>query len=258
MSEETAPVEGGAPQEAAPTADPFAEKAKAAGWKPLEEFDGDPEAWVDAKEFVKRAPLYEKNHKLKRELAELKNALHEVKGHISKVSESAYKKAIADLEARRDEAIDLGDKEQVREIDKAIREAEAIKAPVEAVHPAIADWEKKNGEWFYADKEISAFGMARAQAYLAQHPNDFEGAMEVMEKDIKRAFPEKFEKTNPKRKEPPPVETGGNSPAGRTFGESDLTDEQRKVMKTFVRQGIMTKEDYIKELATSGLIGGRK
>lgn len=255
MTTEAAPAEGEG-QSSAP--DPAIEKAAAAGWKPLEEFQGDPEAWVDAKEFIKRAPLYEKNHKLKRELAELKTTLHEVKGHISKVSEAAYNRAVADLTARRDEAIDNGDREQVREIDKEIKAAEAMIAPVNTVHPAIAEWEKANGEWFYKDAEISDFGLAHAQTYLNRHPNDFAGAMESMEKAVKRAFPEKFEKSNPARKAPPAVETGGAPGAKRTFGKSDLNEEQRNVMKRFVRMGVMTEDDYIKDLAESGQIGGKK
>lgn len=253
-TEATAPTEG--QEQTAP--DPAIEKAMAAGWRPLEEFQGDPEAWVDAKEFIKRAPLYEKNHKLKRELADMKATLHEVKGHISKVSEAAYNRAVADLTARRDEAIDNGDREQVREIDKEIKAAEAMKTPVDNVHPAIMAWEKENGEWFYKDAEISDFGLAHAQTYLNRNPNDFAGAMESMEKAVKRAFPEKFEKTNPARKAPPAVETGGALGTKRTFGKSDLSDEQRKVMGKFVRMGIMTEDDYIKDLAESGQIGGKK
>lgn len=253
-TEATAPTEG--QDNTAP--DPIAEKAMAAGWRPLEEFQGDPEAWVDAKEFIKRAPLYEKNHKLKRELADMKATLHEVKGHISKVSEAAYNRAVADLTARRDEAIDNGDREQVREIDKEIKAAEAMKTPVDNVHPAVMAWEKENGEWFYKDAEISDFGLAHAQTYLNRNPNDFAGAMESMEKAVKRAFPEKFEKTNPARKAPPAVETGRALGAKRTFGKSDLSDEQRKVMSKFVRMGIMSEDDYIKDLAESGQIGGKK
>jgi hypothetical protein len=235
--------------------DPFIEKATAAGWKPLDQYDGDPDRWVDAKEFIGRAPLYEQNHKLKKEIADLKNIVHEVKGHISKVSEAAYNKAVADLQAQRDDAIDAGDKNQVKEIDKALKEAESIKAPVTDTHPDIKSWENENGSWFYADKEISGFGLAFAQNYLAGKPNDFKGAMEAMEQAIKRAYPEKFED---KRKQPPAVEGGSRGTGKKTFTKSDLDDEQRKVMSKFVRQGIMTEEDYIKELADSGLLGGKK
>lgn len=251
MSEENKPEEG------KELVDPFIEKATAAGWRPFEEYEGDPEAWVDAKEFVKRAPLYEKNHKLKREIADLKTTLHEVKGHITKVSQAAYNKAVADLTAQRDEAIDNGDRAAVKELDKQIKEAEAIKVPVDTVHPAIKEWEAKNGEWFYADPELSEFGLAYAKSYLARNHDDFAGAMEAMEKRIKQAFPEKFENT--KRKTPATVEAGGySSSTKKAYTKADLNDEQRQVMNRFVRQGVMSEEEYIKELADSGILGGKK
>lgn len=240
---------------------PLVDKAKASGWKPLEEFEGDPDQWVDAKEFIGRAPLFEKNHKLKKELNELKNTLHEVKTHISKVSQAAYNKAVADLTAQRDMAIDDGDKDQVKAIDKAIKEAESIKVVVDNVHPAIKAWEADNGTWFYANPEISEFGMAYANSYLSRKPGDFEGAIEAMDKALRKAYPENYEQKAPvqdKRKDPPAVESGKRGDVKKAFTKSDLDDEQRKVMNTFVRQGIMSEEEYIKELADSGIIGGKK
>jgi hypothetical protein len=241
------------------TPDPFEEKARPKGWRPIDEWEGDPEEWVDAKEFVKRAPLYEKNHKLKKEVNELKSTIHEVKGYISTVAEASYKRAMAELTAQRDAAIEDGDKEQIREIDKAMKDAESMKAPVDNVHPSIRDWEKENGDWFYADKEISGFGMAYATNYLNTHPNDFDGALKAMESAVKKAFPDKFETKPDKKKDPPAVEAGGKTPQGtKTYTKADLDDEARKVMTKFVRQGLMTEEEYIKGLVDSGAIGGKK
>lgn len=238
--------------------DPHIEKATAAGWKPLDQYEGDPDRWVDAKEFIGRAPLYESNHKLKKEISELKGTIHEVKGYIAKVSESAYNKAVADLNAQRDEAIEYGNKEQVKELDKALKAAEATKPAIDNVHPAIKEWESQNGEWFYADKEISGFGLAFAQNYLNGNPGNFAGAMESMDKALRKAYPDKYEVKQDKRKDTPSVEAGGRSGGKKTFTESDLDEESRKVMNKFVRQGLMTKEEYIKELADSGILGGKK
>lgn len=238
--------------------DKYAEKAKALGWRPQEEYEGDPEEWVDAKEFVKRKPLYDKNHKLDKKVKDLEKTVHDLTNHLGKVSEVAYKKAIADLEARRDEAIDLGDRQQVKEIDKAIKEVEAVKpenAP--AVDPALKEWEAENGKWFYADEEITTFGIAHCQTYFTRNPGKtWEDALPGMEKAIKKAFPEKFE--NPKRKDPPPVETGGSHGGKKTFTRSDLNEEQRKVLSRFVRQGVMSEEEYIKGLVEIGELGGKK
>jgi hypothetical protein len=238
--------------------DPFTEKASKAGWRPLEEYDGDPEEWVDAKEFVKRAPLYEQMRKLKKENKEVKTTLHEVKGYITKVSQAAYNKAVADLTAQRDEAIDNGDRQQVHEIDKAIKDAEAIKVPIDNVHPAITSWEKENGEWFYADEKIVKFGKAYARNYLEDNPDDMAGALEAMEGAIKVKFPEKFQKPQDKRKDPPAVEGGKRGDGKKTYTSADLDDEARRVMRGFVRNGVMTEEEYIKGLVDSGAFGGKK
>lgn len=236
--------------------DPIVEKAKAAGWRPLEEFEGDQEQWVDAKEFVKRTPLYEKNHKLKRELADLKATVHEMKQHITKVTEATRNKTIAELNAKRDEAIDLGDRDQVKEIDKEIKKAEAITVEEDNVHPAIKAWISEN-EWFNKDDEMNAFAVGHNDTIAKRNPNmSIEESLEKTLEAVKKAFPDKFE--NPKRKNPPAVETGGNGQGKKTFTKSDLNDEQRKVMNKFVRQGIMTEDDYIKELADSGILGGKK
>lgn len=237
--------------------DPIADKAREAGWKPLEEFEGDPDQWVDAKEFVGRAPLYDKNRKLKKEINDLKATIHEVKGHINKVSEAAYNKAMRELSEKRDEAIEMGDEDQVKVIDKAITEAAATK-PTAEPHPAIKEWEAENGKWFYEDPEITAFGMALAQGHLQRNPEDYPGAMAAMDKALRKAYPDKYETPPDKRKDPPAVESGGKGNTKKTFTKSDLNDEQRQVMNRFVRQGVMSEEEYIKELADSGIIGGRK
>lgn len=237
-------------------ASPFIDKAKAAGWRPKEEYEGDPEAWIDAEEFVKRAPLYEKNRKLKKELSDVKNVLHEVKGHISKVSEAAYNRAMADLIAKRDEAIDNGDRTAVKEIDQQMREAENLKTEENSLHPAIVKFGEENA-WFDKDQEMTNFAVAFQSTQLKRNPNmDMTEALDNVKAAVVKAFPSKFENT--KRKEPPAVETGGKTAQTKTYGPSDLTDEQRKVMNGFVRQGVMSADEYIKELATSGLIGAKQ
>lgn len=255
---EGTPVEGAEGAEGTEVkTDTHEEKARPKGWRPLEEWDGDPEEWVDAKEFIRRVPLFEKNHKLSKKVKDLEKTLFELKGHMGKVGEAAYNKAVNDLMAQRDAAIDDGDKEQVKAIDKAIKEAETLK-PDESdkVHPAITAWEADNGEWFYKDQEIADFGMAYFQRYLARSPGKFEEGLEAMETAIKKAYPEKFE--NPKRKAPPVVEAGAAQGAKKKYTRADLSDDQRKVMGNFVRQGIMSEEDYIKQLVEIGEVGGKK
>lgn len=73
-----------------------------------------------------------------------------------------------------------------------------------------------------------------------------EDVLKYVESQVKRAFPEKF--TNPKRSQPSLVE--GGAPLGKSLKVDDieLSDEERKAMLTFERAGIMTKEEYKKQL----------
>lgn len=65
---------------------------------------------------------------------------------------------------------------------------------------------------------------------------------------IKTLYPERFQ--NPNRSRPSSVE--GSSTASTRNSESRdtfmLTDDEKRAMNTFVRQGVMTKEEYIKEI----------
>jgi hypothetical protein len=253
MSDDTNTPAGG--ETGTENAPDYTEKAKEAGWKPLEEYAGDPDQWIDAKEFVRRAPLYEKNHKLGKKVQDLEKTIFELKGHMGKVSDAAYRKAVADLTAQRDEAIDLGDKAQVKEIDQAIKDAEALK-PAPVIDPAITTWEQENGKWFYADNEIADFGYTYMDRYLSRNPGKTAEGLALMEKAVKAAFPDKFENT--KRKAPPAVEGGGTTIAKSKFTRADLSDDQRKVVDRFVRQGVMKEEEYIQQLVETGEIGGKK
>ena len=55
---------------------PVETKAREKGWKPLEEFDGDPETFVPAKEYVEREPLYKALHKANREIKKMKETFY--------------------------------------------------------------------------------------------------------------------------------------------------------------------------------------
>ena len=65
--------------------DPYESEAREQGWKPKEEYEGDPEKWRPAKEFVERGELFGKIDVLGRELKETKKALKLLQEHNSKI-----------------------------------------------------------------------------------------------------------------------------------------------------------------------------
>ena len=124
MSEDTnnvAPVET---QEQVPEKQYSAieQRAMEQGWRPKEEFQGDPEAFIDAPEFVRRGELFSKIEVTTRELKQVRQALDALKDHHSKVKETEYKRALASLEAARKQALVEGEHERFFALEEKIEE----------------------------------------------------------------------------------------------------------------------------------------
>ena len=143
------------------------QKALEMGWRPKEEFDGNEEDFIDAKEFVRRKPLFDKIDHTNRELKNVKKALESFKQHYSKVEEVAVQKAIAQLKAARKEALSEGDGDRFDAIDEQLQNAQTQLRQIEAVknqpvvdesepHPDFVQFTQRNG-WYQNDSELTKF-----------------------------------------------------------------------------------------------------
>jgi len=250
-------IETAAPTE--PQADTFFDTAKERGWKPLEEYDGDPSEWIDAKEFVKRAPLYDRLKNQGKKLKEQEKALHDMAGHIDKVAESSYRRAINDLQREKREAVSVADSDRVEAIDREIAQIHSEIPPkmTGGVHPAVASWVgSPENKWFNENPDMATFAISYQESLFKRNPQmDMEESLNEVGKAVKKAFPDKF--SNPARQGASIVETGRTVPTGtkKVFSFKDLNDEQRSIASRFERMGIMSRDEYVKSLADNGLIG---
>ncbi len=231
-------------------------EARSAGWVPKDEYHGDENKWVDADEFVRRGPLFEKINGQSRELKEVKKALDQLKAHHAGVEAAAYKKALAELKAEKREAFIDGDPDKIIEVDDRIaelkaqeqvasakREQEVAQTVQETIHPEFVAWTNRN-PWYtssgpmraYADHlgiELQATGLAPTEI------------LRQVEAKIKEEFPQKFR--NPNRDKASSVE-GTSKGSSKATGGFAMSDFERNVMNRFVRQGVMTEADYIADL----------
>lgn len=233
---------------------PIEQRALDQGWRPKEEWSGEEEDFIDAKEFLRRGELFSKIDSQKRELNELKQAIKALQTHHEKVKETEYKRAIADLKAAKKDALELGDAAAVVQIDDQIddlreaqlkEEKQQVKAP--ATPPEFNEFKSRN-KWYDNDRDLTEYADFVGTRYAASNPGTpLEDVFKHVEDQVKRQFPEKFQNQN--RQRPNPVE-GSTQGAGRKAGftEADLTDDERTVMRTLVRGGHMTKEQYLKEV----------
>jgi hypothetical protein len=224
------------------TPDPAETSARAQGWKPKEEFTGDPALWVDAKEFVGRAPLFDKIKTQSKDLKEIRKTVDAMAKHFTANLNAAVNAKVAALRAEKKEAIEGGDVAKVEAIDKQIDDAKAAKADIPTapeVAPEVMDWVKAN-PWYTKDQEAHDFALAYNDSYLKRHPGDIEGSLKATATATKRAFPEKFEgDTKPKAGIPAGTVEGGTTPVkgSSKFTVSRLNSDQKLAHDQYIKAG---------------------
>lgn len=242
-----------------PEVSPVQQKAMQMGWRPEADWDGDPDDWVDAKEYIGRQKLYDRIQDSNKRLKQMEKTLQEFKQHHEKVAQVEYEKALAALKAQKVQILQEGDAEGLVEVDDKIAEVkekikEAKQAPkAPEVDPEFQrtfnEWQDRN-TWYRTDpslkKEADIYGYAVVSANNGQISPD--EVLREIEKEIKRKYPDKF--MNARKTEPTKVETQGNKGKGTkpSGGDIVLTDEESQAMRRFVRQGVMTEDQYKAEI----------
>lgn len=245
---------------------PDEQRAMEFGWKPKEEWDGDPEDWVSAKQFNQRGELFSRISKLQHSLKNTEETTKKLVEHNKKLYDAGYRKALSDLKAERKEAIDNGDTSRIYQIDEqidelkdqhveAVKEFEKeVKVDVPEVNPAFEQWVSANS-WYNQDRRLRAYADGVAQDIVTDAKAkgvqpDFGKLLAEVTKEVRERFPEKFQR----QRETGSVDTGGTRSGTSTtrVGSSSkswnaLPEEAKEIGMNFVRSGTFTKEEYAKQ-----------
>lgn len=233
---------------------PIEEQAHAQGWVPKDEWEGDPEQWRPAKEFLDRGELFKKIDEQNRTIKEFKRTMDEFAQHHKKVRETEYKRALEDLKAEKKKALIDGDADAVVDIDDKIalvREAQLEPAPQQRHSEPdpqnniiFTAWKNRNG-WYESNKAMRAYADRVGNDLGAQGGISPADLLAKVEAEVKKEFADRFK--NPNRDKPGNVE-GSTNRGGKSKDSFTLTEEQRRVMNRFVKAGALTEEAYIAEL----------
>lgn len=240
-------------------------EARASGWTDKDEFKGDPNRWVDAETFVNRAeelmPLLRKENKnLRSEMAEIKKMVKK----LTLAEQNAYENAMADLKAKAESAVETGDVEAYKAVDKKM-EALRKEAQSDVGHgespDAVFDEFREANLWYdkgalasASDIEIEArlYADRLADRYSRQGltnempPSEF---FAKIEKEVKERFPALTIKQQ-RAKPVSPVE--GATPRGNSNAKTgaNLPPEAKRQAERFYRQGIIKGKDLTEALNT--------
>lgn len=233
--------------------DPYEDQAREQGWRPKEEFEGSPEKWKPAKEFVERGELFGKIDTLGKELKETRKALKMLQEHHTKVKEVEYKRAVDELKALQKRHLEEGNSDGYLEASELLTDLKAEQKAREAVSaaqpaqtdPRFSSWIDAN-PWYTKDPDMREYADVVGLGYANKHPGiDPEDVLKYVSVQVKSFFKDKFK--NPNRERPSAVE-GNSTPTASNKSSFELTDDERRVMNTFVRQNILTKDEYISQV----------
>ena len=231
------------------------QEAMSQGWRPKEEYEGDPDRFIDAGEFIRRGELFSKIDHQSKEIKQLRSAMENFKSHHANVEKTAYDRAIKDLKAQRKAALAEGDVDKFDELDTAIDDItqerdEFVQKQIQqpavapAVDPAFSAWVAKN-QWYQKDA-IMQGAADRLGIQLAREGMSPLEVLKKVEQEIKKEFAHKF--SNPNRDKPSAVEA--STPRGQGAKSKFVpTEEQKRIGQSFVRAKAFEKiEDYYAEL----------
>lgn len=233
---------------------PIEAQAREQGWVPKEDFQGDEVKWVEAGEFIRRGELFKKIDQVSRTAKRAEQTLEEFKKHYARVKDTEYQHALATLKAERKVAMVDGDFDRVETIETQMDDvkaaAETTKAEitrtteVPEVHPEVAQWVESN-DWYNKDLPMKAYADTVAQQLNKQGITG-NALLKGIDTEIRKAFPAKF--TNPNRERTGAVEGSSTRSTGSGRDSFQLSEQEQRIMQSFVRDGVMTKAEYISDL----------
>jgi hypothetical protein len=250
----------------------------AMGWKPKDQWDGDPNEHRSAREFIDRGELLGKIKSANGEMKELKDMVRFLTDSQRKQYEVGYQTAIKDLKSAKVEALERGDHEAVVEIDEQIADTKekmkAVKAQPQSNKPTIPEPSEITKSWLAANKWYNEEAAMRAVAnQLAVDYSRLNGAnpdeaelYRYIDTHIRKAYPAQFEKKQ--QRVAPNPDGASRAQAGGAQGKSTDTPKQqfRDLLKTLskedaraaenlVERGYVNEEQFLKDFAQ--VSGGR-
>ncbi len=230
------------------------------GWRPIEEFKGDPKLFVDAETYAKRAeevlPFVKKENKqLRGEIDFLKRQIKKV----MKSEQAAYQNALTELETRQENAVVTGDVAEHKRLKgeiEALRQNMADDTPGSDMDPAepMENWRTDNA-WYdkaalasaredevearlYADRRLRQMAKSAQNLTGADLYKQAEADFATLEAEIAEKFPTLKTKT-PRQK--PASDVAGVTPGGmrsKARTGANLPAEAKEQARRFHSQGV--------------------
>lgn len=235
------------------------EKARRLGWKSKEEFKGNPDDWTDAESFIKigeeNLPVLKENfRKLEDKTRKLEKELESTKKYQEHIGKIQYERALEQLQKQKLQAVQDADIEAYQSLSDQEKkltddynpkvessEGNANVEISEADAQTFREWQSRNN-WFGSRPEMTeaAYYFEKQLTHLP-----FNERLKKVEQKVLGAFPEFNAPLSKRDGSGTSVPKRKNVPASK--GWNDLPQSARDTAHGFIKKGIITKEQYVKD-----------
>lgn len=231
----------------------FESEAREQGWRPKEEFNGPEDKWTDAQTFVEKGEkiagiLKSKVDRLEQRLTAAERANKEFGEYTKKQLKNEKQKSaerVAELETKLAQAITDGDGTEYTRLNREIKK-EQDNTPQEVQEPdrLAQEWLADN-QWYNNDADLQIYADGLADRVVQEGYQGKAYFNELTER-VKSRFPEKFE--SPRKNKASSVEGGGEIDVtdSKAHTYENLPADAQAAADRFDANGLMTKEDYVK------------
>lgn len=240
------------------------------GWKPKDQWEGSPEDWRPAKDYIERGEMIGKIRSLQQQNRQFEQAVRHITEQNTRVFANGYEKAIQDMKQERREALaeqdfvkadELSEKiEEVKELrTRAIHEAARPIQQAQGPDPEHLEWLAKN-TW-YENPVMQKFADALGIEYVRVNNGQVspEQVRNYVAATVRKEFAHKFPK--PIVAAPNPDASGSRANSNgkpQTTGlntrlskiKAEMPEEHRQIMKTIIRASGLTEAEYLEQYAS--------
>lgn len=233
--------EGGEPS-------PYDELAQKMGWVPKDQFQGPPEQWKPAEQFILDGRDIQRE--TARELKTLRGTVDNIARTSGSIVAAEVSRRVADLTAQHEKAVDEGDTEGALRIASEIGTLKASVTAPAAPSSAAQAFADENKAWFRTDPLATARAV-EVTNLLARQGYDENTQLKYARDTVEREYPHLFGRGNngtapggkaPAQVHAPSSRSAGPS-AGKTKGYMDMPKAARDVADDMVARGVLPDKD---------------
>lgn len=230
---------------------PAEQKAWDQGWRPEDQFEGNPDNWKTADSYILYGEMQEQIRGVKAE-ASRKDVEHQADiTRLNQLHDARQKNAIDNLKAQQRQAaedadIEAYDRLQV-DIDNHVPAAPI--QPAVTKDPLIADWEVRNPWINDPNNEKTQQANAFLNVATAQPGATMESALKYVDEQLAKLYPDEIP-NNPRREAPTMTEQGKRPSSRGRSRELTMADLNREEMNDWEKFGSLMFKDEKEFLKT--------